>query len=149
MLPSVHNALYRNSYQLSMFIYEALAPEPARGRAGGRNSNQTLLEKQLSCFVVGHGNLLIACVKITTYNDPAAVGSAPFSEPWSLAQPSLLGRGSRRRHLISQALIGIGNPATQPLTTSLGHPDFTSHLSSEPPARVSLRLLSTRRRRTI
>ena len=37
--------------------------------------------KQLFGFVVGHGDLLIARVEITTYNDPAAAGSAPFSEP--------------------------------------------------------------------
>src|SRR5208283_122698 len=41
------------------------------------------IEKQLSGFVVGHGDLLVACVKITTYNNLAAAGSSPFSEPWS------------------------------------------------------------------
>jgi hypothetical protein len=29
------------------------------------------------------GDLLMACVKITTYNQPAAAGSTPSSEPWS------------------------------------------------------------------
>jgi hypothetical protein len=39
-----------------------------------------LVEKQLSGFFSGHGNLLIACVKITSYNQHC---SAPFPEPWS------------------------------------------------------------------
>jgi hypothetical protein len=62
---------------------------------------QPPLQKQFSGLVVGHGNLLVACVKITSYDYPAAAGSAPFSEPWSLALPSLLGGRSRQRHLIS------------------------------------------------
>jgi hypothetical protein len=34
----------------------------------GCATRQTSLEEQLSALVVGHGNLLIACVKITSYN---------------------------------------------------------------------------------
>src|SRR2546426_3756763 len=60
---------------------------------------QSPLEKQLSRGFFRHGNLLIACVKITSYNQHC---SAPFPEPWSFQQlPSLLGRRSRRRHPIT------------------------------------------------
>jgi hypothetical protein len=38
---------------------------------------------QLASAFLHHCDLLIACVKITSYNHPAAAGSAPFSEPWS------------------------------------------------------------------
>jgi len=71
-VPSIHDVLYRYSYQLSIFIYEVFVTKPQltwnykprrtlKPREWG-----TRLEKQLSCFVVGHGNLLVACVKITT-----------------------------------------------------------------------------------
>src|SRR6266404_1394631 len=36
--------------------------------------------EQLAGLFPGHGNLLIACVKITSYNQHC---SAPFPEPWS------------------------------------------------------------------
>src|SRR5260370_4214582 len=50
---------------------------------------QTPLEKQLPGGVLGHGNLLIACVKIATYNDHR---SAPFFRALVVEQlPSLLG----------------------------------------------------------
>src|SRR5208282_3303583 len=42
---------------------------------------QSALNKHLRGFFSGHGNLLIACMKITSYNQHC---SAPFSEPWSL-----------------------------------------------------------------
>src|SRR6266478_1158289 len=42
---------------------------------------QPPLEKQLAGLFLGHGDLLIACMKITTYNQHC---SAPFPEPWSL-----------------------------------------------------------------
>src|SRR5260370_15982316 len=59
---------------------------------------QSPLEKQLTGLVVGHGNLLIACVKITTYNQHP---SAPLFLALVVEQlPSLLVRRSRRRHLI-------------------------------------------------
>src|SRR5207245_9771960 len=35
----------------------------------------------ISGFFLGHGDLLIACMKIATYNQHC---SAPFPEPWSL-----------------------------------------------------------------
>jgi hypothetical protein len=38
---------------------------------------------QLPGALVQHGDLLTARVKITSCNQPAAAGSAPFSEPWS------------------------------------------------------------------
>jgi hypothetical protein len=38
------------------------------------------LDKQLSGFFSGHGNLLIACMKIAPYNQHC---SAPFPESWS------------------------------------------------------------------
>src|SRR2546427_212883 len=41
---------------------------------------QSPFEKQLSGSFPGHGNLLIACMEITSYNQHC---SAPFSEPWS------------------------------------------------------------------
>jgi len=41
---------------------------------------QAPLEKQLSGGFFRHGNLLIACMKIATYNQHC---SAPFPEPWS------------------------------------------------------------------
>jgi len=67
LVPSIHDVLYRYNYQLSMYIYEVLISKLGRG---GRSNSPS--------FVVGHGNLLVACVKITTYNDHR---SAPFSEP--------------------------------------------------------------------
>jgi hypothetical protein len=36
---------------------------------------------QFAGLVIGHGNLMVARVKITSYNQHR---SAPFSEPWSL-----------------------------------------------------------------
>src|SRR5487761_896953 len=42
---------------------------------------QSALHKHLCGFFSGHGNLLIACMEITSYNQHR---SAPFSEPWSL-----------------------------------------------------------------
>jgi hypothetical protein len=41
---------------------------------------QPPLEKQLSGLLFGHGDLLIACVKITAYNQHC---SAPFFRAWS------------------------------------------------------------------
>jgi hypothetical protein len=41
---------------------------------------QSPLEKQLGSSFPGHGNPLIACMKITSYNQHC---SAPFPEPWS------------------------------------------------------------------
>jgi hypothetical protein len=41
---------------------------------------QSALDKQLAGLFSGHGNLLIAGMKITSYNDHR---SAPFPEPWS------------------------------------------------------------------
>src|SRR6267142_3353704 len=41
---------------------------------------QSPLREQLAGLFSGHGNLLIACVKITSYNQHC---SAPFPEPWS------------------------------------------------------------------
>src|SRR2546422_6056663 len=41
----------------------------------------TLFRSQLAGFFLGHGDLLIACMKIATYNQHC---SAPFPEPWSL-----------------------------------------------------------------
>src|SRR5882672_2253405 len=41
---------------------------------------QSPLREQLAGLFPGHGNLLIACVKITSYNQHC---SAPFPEPWS------------------------------------------------------------------
>src|SRR5258708_21354800 len=66
-----------------------------------RGKDNPALEKQRYRFVVGHDNLLIACMKIATYNDHR---SAPFFRALVVEQlPSLLGRRSRRRHLISPA----------------------------------------------
>src|SRR5690242_21676898 len=54
---------------------------------------------QFARLVVQHRNLLIARVKITSYNQHR---SAPFLRALVvLAQPSLLGVRSRQRHLIS------------------------------------------------
>jgi len=41
---------------------------------------QAPFEKHVSSGFFGHGDLLIACVKIATYNQHC---SAPFPEPWS------------------------------------------------------------------
>jgi hypothetical protein len=61
---------------------------------------QPPFEKYLSGFVVGHGNLLIACMKIATYNNHR---SAPFFRALVVEQqPSLLGPRSQRRHLLRQ-----------------------------------------------
>ncbi len=38
---------------------------------------------QLAGDIIHHRNLLVARMKITSYNQPATAGSAPFSEPWS------------------------------------------------------------------
>src|SRR5437899_9163094 len=69
---------------------------------------QTPLEKQLTCFVVGHGNLLIACVKITSYNNHR---SAPFFRALVVEQlPGLLGSRSRRRHPIKLTFSEVYSP---------------------------------------
>ena len=41
---------------------------------------QSPLDEQFGSLFSGHGNLLIACMEITSYNQHR---SAPFSEPWS------------------------------------------------------------------
>ena len=92
------------------------SPRTRRRRSSVRVSFTALviqapLEKQLSDLVVGHGNLLIACVKIASYNQHLInIARLLSSEPWSLALPSLLGRGSRRRHLISRAPANTSSP---------------------------------------
>ena len=49
-------------------------------------------------------SVFIARMKITTYSQPDAAGSAPFFRALVVSQqPSVLGGGSRQRHLISQA----------------------------------------------
>ena len=100
------------------------APDQRRRRATPALSN---FQFRISNFdfrnssVLGHGNLLIARVKITTYNQHC---SAPFfrapvsgvrwthrgpeTGPRSFAQPSLLGARSRRLHLISRAVVHEG-----------------------------------------
>src|SRR6266849_9184914 len=60
---------------------------------------QTPLGEQLSCCVVDHGDLLVACVKIASYNKHRP---SPLFRASAVEQlPSLLGSRSRRLHPIS------------------------------------------------
>ena len=61
---------------------------------------EAALDKQLAGLFSGHGNLLIAFVKIATYL--MIIARLLSSEPWSsYSCQSLPGRRSRGRHLIS------------------------------------------------
>ena len=70
------------------------------------------LKEKLSGFVDGHGNLLRACLKITTYNNRR---SARFSESWSLNSYQVyLGEGADAVIQSARAL-GFGREFLYPL----------------------------------